>query len=76
MPITDSKIIKVVSYCGYCSDERPIYLIIGKRRIEVKDVRKRWRDQEFDFFRVLTTNGIEYFLKRHRGSDNWFMVMS
>ena len=66
--------IKVVSYCGYCSDERPVYFIIDGRRIEVKDVKKRWRDKEFDFFCILAIDGVEYLLKRHRETDNWFVT--
>ena len=74
MTNNDKKMIEVVTYCGYTSDERPLHFLLGNRNIEVKDIRSRWRDQESDFFKIVANDGSEYLIKRQRAKDKWFLV--
>jgi len=74
MSIPGKKMIEVVTYCGYTSNERPLRFLLGKKNIEVKDISNRWRDQESDFFKIIGNDGSGYLLKRQRSTDKWFLV--
>ncbi len=63
--------ITVVGYSGYAADERPLYFVVDQKRVKVKRLLNRWRDQAHDIFRVLAEDGRVYVLKRHRSLDQW-----
>lgn len=75
MEYSCKKEIKVIAYCGYTSDERPLHLSMEGKRIEVKLVEKRWRDQEGDFFKIVGEDGGRYLVQRHRNSGKWFLFI-
>ena len=65
------KQIKVMAYSGYKANERPIYLILDNRKIEVQKVIERHCELEHDSFRILADDGKEYLVKWNRESDIW-----
>jgi hypothetical protein len=67
------KKIEVVAYSGYKANERPLYLILDKQRLEVKKTLDTWYGVEHDYFKVLTEDGKLYLLKWNRSLDVWFI---
>jgi hypothetical protein len=67
------KKIEVEAYSGYTANERPLYLVVDERRLEVKDTLDKWYGVEHDYFKVLTEDGKVYLIKWHRSLDLWFV---
>ena len=67
------KKIEVVAYSGYKANERPLYLLVGEQRLEVKNTLDTWYGVEHDYFKVLADDGKVYLLKWHRSLDLWFV---
>jgi hypothetical protein len=67
------KKIEVVAYSGYKANERPLYLVLDERRLEVKNTLDTWYGVEHDYFKVLADDGRVYLLKWHRSLDLWFV---
>ena len=44
------KKIEVVAYSGYKANERPLYFVLDKRKLEVADIIDRWYGVEHDYF--------------------------
>ncbi len=66
--------IDVVAYSGYKANERPLYFIAARQKLEVKEVLDRWYGQAHDYFKVIADDGRPYLLKWHRLSDKWFLA--
>jgi len=66
--------IEVTAYSGYKANERPLYILLDDKRLEVNGVLDRWYGQEHDYFKVLASDGRVYLLKWHRFLDIWFLV--
>jgi hypothetical protein len=67
------KKIEVVAYSGYKANERPLYLVLDGRKLEVKRTLDTWYGIEHDYFKVLAEDGKLYLLKWHRSLDMWFV---
>ncbi|MFH1243836.1 MAG: hypothetical protein V1689_15965 [Pseudomonadota bacterium] len=65
--------IEVGAYSGYRANERPVYLVLEGRRVEVRDILDRWYGQDHDFYKILGDDGRVYLLKWHRFQDVWFL---
>jgi len=63
--------VEVISYSGYRVNERPIRFFVGERWLKVKEIIKRWRDEEYDSFKVRANDNRIYILKWHRTDDIW-----
>lgn len=68
-----SKRIDIVAYSGYKANERPLYFVLGEKRVGVKAIMKRWIDEDHDYFQVLAEDGKTYVIKRDRDRDLWFL---
>jgi hypothetical protein len=66
--------IEVIAYSGYKANERPMYFVLGLKKMEVKSVVDRWYGPEHDYFKVLSDNGRVYIIKWNRTLDAWFLV--
>lgn len=72
--------IEVIAYSGYRGEEIPRAMIFRDKKIEVKDILKRWvkegiGDRERKrFFRVKGKDGFEYKIYFSEGSMAWFYV--
>ena len=65
------KIVKVESYAGYRSDERPARVVFGERTEEVKMVEDRWYSPGATYFRVVVESGDRYILRHDDVRDVW-----
>ncbi|MBI5492900.1 MAG: hypothetical protein HY893_08215 [Deltaproteobacteria bacterium] len=68
-------LIKVESYSGYKADERPKALVMGDKRLEIKEVIDRWYGADHDYFKVMAEDGFVYIIRHDRFRDEWELVM-
>jgi hypothetical protein len=61
--------IRVESYSGYKAGERPLWFIVGSRRIEVVEVEDRWYSPDASWFRVRGDDGAVYVLRRQEDAQ-------
>ena len=65
------RIVKVESYAGYRSDERPLRVVFGERAEEVRNVEDRWYSPGATYFRVVVESGDRYILRHDDAQDVW-----
>jgi hypothetical protein len=65
------KQIKVEAYSGYKANERPLYILLDRSRLAVRDIIARWYDVDHDFFKILADDGKSYQIRWNRESDVW-----
>jgi hypothetical protein len=66
--------IRVDTYDGYRSGERPLRFHIGRKRREVVDVLDRWYGEDHDYFKVRADDGAVYVLRCQRSGDRWELM--
>ena len=66
--------IRVDTYDGYRSGERPLRFHIGRKRREVVDVLDRWYGEDHDYFKVRADDGAVYVLRYQREIDHWELI--
>jgi hypothetical protein len=65
------RIVRVESYAGYKSDERPLRVQFGERVEEVRSVEDRWYSPGATYFRVVVESGDRYILRHDDAQDVW-----
>ncbi len=65
------KTIRVESYAGYRSDERPLRLRLKQEVLEITEVADRWYSPGETYFRVVVANGDHYLLRHVEAQDVW-----
>jgi len=65
------RIVRVESYAGYKSDERPMRVQFGERVEEVRSVEDRWYSPGATYFRVVVESGDRYILRHDDAQDVW-----
>jgi hypothetical protein len=65
------RIVKVESYAGYRSDERPMQVVFGERAEKVEMVEDRWYSPGTTYFRVVVESGDRYILRHDEVQDVW-----
>jgi hypothetical protein len=65
------RIVKVESYAGYRSDERPLRVEFGERSDKVRIVEDRWYSPGATYFRVVVESGDRYILRHDDAQDVW-----
>jgi hypothetical protein len=65
------RIVKVESYAGYRSDERPLRVEFGERSEKVEMVEDRWYSPGATYFRVVVEGGDRYILRHDDAQDVW-----
>lgn len=68
------QLVRVETYSGYKSDERPVRLHLRERVLEVAEVEDRWYSPGETYFRVLTADGDRYLLRHTEAQDVWSLV--
>lgn len=63
--------IRVESYDGYRTCERPLRFHIGSKKREVVDLLDRWYGEDHDYFKVRADDGGVYVLRYGRVDDRW-----
>jgi hypothetical protein len=66
--------IDVEAYSGYKANERPLFLLLEKRKLRVVEIIDRWYGMEHDYFKIMAEDGRVYLLRWHRLLDLWFLV--
>ena len=66
--------VTVESYAGTQAVEYPLRFYIGKRKIEIVSIKKRWLTPECKCFKVLGTDGCLYVLEYNRDNDAWRLL--
>lgn len=66
--------VDVIAYAGYKANERPLYFIMDRKKLEVKEIIDRWYGMEHDYFKVLANDGKVYLLRWHRILDIWILM--
>ena len=72
--------IEVIAYSGYRGEEIPRTMILRDKKIEVKEILKRWVEEGAGdrerkrFFRVKGKDGLEHKIYYREGSMEWFYV--
>jgi hypothetical protein len=65
------RIVKVESYAGYRSDERPVRVVFDERVEEIRNVEDRWYSPGATYFRVEVESGDRYILRHDDARDVW-----
>jgi hypothetical protein len=74
------KKITVVAYSGHRNDERPRTFTLYDEEITVKEILKRWIEENFTgesrkrYFRVKGNNGYIYKIYYDEKKKEWFLV--
>jgi len=63
--------LEVKTYSGYKADERPVSFTLDGMEYQVEEIIDRWFGEDYDYFKVETTGGRRFMLKRHRAKDEW-----
>jgi hypothetical protein len=66
--------VTVESYAGARAEEYPLRFYIGKRKIEIISIEKRWLTPGCRCFKVLGGDGVLYGLEYNRKSDTWSLL--
>lgn len=66
--------ITVTCYAGYKSDERPTSFQLGERTLAVTEILDRWYDRNYNVFKVLADDGVQYLLRHDLNQDAWELV--
>ncbi len=63
--------LRVESYCGYKSDQRPLRFTLQNRTHEILEVEDQWYSPSAIFFRVRADDGNIYILRHDEFDDRW-----
>lgn len=66
--------VKVECYSGFRADERPLRILFASQTLQVTQVEDRWYSPGATFFRILTSNGERYVLRREDAQDVWTLT--
>ncbi len=63
--------LRVESYSGRKSDERPLNFELGGRRYRVEEVLDQWYGPEATYFKLRADDGNTYILSHNEREDSW-----
>jgi hypothetical protein len=63
--------ISVECYAGYRGEETPRRFKLGRRQVEILDVKDRWLAPDHRYFKVQAADGGEYILRHDSQTDLW-----
>lgn len=67
--------IKVKTYSGYKTNERPTSFVIGERIFKVEEVLDRWYGEDHDYFKLRADDDCTYIIRYDRAEDEWELTM-
>lgn len=65
------KASRVHCLAGSRANERPISLFVDEEQIHVRSILKSWREPDYLYFKVDTTDGRVFVLRHHEYEDYW-----
>ena len=66
--------VTVESYAGSQAEEYPLRVSIGKRKVKILSIEKRWLTPECKCFKVLGDDGCLYVLEYNSDNDTWSLL--
>ncbi len=63
--------VRVESYSGRKSDERPLNFQLGERQYRVEEILDQWYGPEATFYKLLADDGNIYSLSHNERKDAW-----
>jgi hypothetical protein len=66
--------VRVEWYAGHRAEEIPRRLLLGDRRVEVREVSKRWRTPAGCGFQVRGDDGADYVIVQDEASGRWALA--
>ncbi len=73
--VVDVMRIRVECYSGYRGDESPRRIILGEKRVTVKEIIDRWAGPDYRYFKIEGDDGALYIVKHDEENDAWELVM-
>jgi hypothetical protein len=67
--------IRVECHAGYRGEETPRALVIGVRRVEVREVLDRWLAPDHRYFKLRGDDGDVYIVRHAPEPDVWELTM-
>jgi len=67
--------IEVESYSGYCAEETPRVIYIGKQKIGIEAIIDRWLAPEYRYFKVRGDDGAIYIIRYDVVNEIWDLTM-
>src|SRR5689334_23278252 len=68
------RFLRVESYSGFKTDERPLRLHLSEGTLDVAAIEDRWYSPGETYFRVLTSDGGRYVLRHTEAQDLWILT--
>lgn len=62
-------------YAGYRADERPTALILGGRRVAVREIRDRWLGEDHVYVKTVGEDGAIYLVRHDLREDAWELIL-
>jgi len=62
---------QVSCYAGYKGEERPLSFDFAGKKIHIKKVLRQWRDEEHDYFKIVSTERDKFLLSYSRYKHIW-----
>ena len=66
--------IIVECYAGSKADEYPLRFYIGRRKVEIITIEKRWLTPEYRCFKILGDDDCNYVLEYNFDLDTWSLL--
>jgi hypothetical protein len=68
--------LKVSTYSGYTSDERPTAFTYAERTFQVREIVDRWYGEDHAYFKLIANDGNLYVIRHDCETDTWELVMT
>jgi hypothetical protein len=67
--------IRVECYAGHRGEETPRAIVVGERRIEVRDVLDQWLAPDHRYFKLRGDDGNTYIVRNDVAARSWELTM-
>jgi hypothetical protein len=68
--------LKVSTYSGYKSDERPTAFTLAERTFQVREIVDRWYGEDHAYFKLIADGGNLYIIRHDGEIYTWEFVMT
>jgi len=68
--------LKVSTYSGYKSDERPTAFTLADHTFQVQEIVDSWYGEDHAYFKLIAADGNLYVIRYDGETDSWELVMT
>lgn len=68
--------LKVITYSGYKSDERPTAFTFAERTFHVRKIVDRWYGEDHAYFKLIADDDNLYVIRHDGETDSWELIMT